>query len=112
MSDDVACRDIPSLQCVAEGGQGGILRIDFSSDGKWIRAEARASGDKHSTQSGATSMVLSAESGELCEDSKVTCRYTSSSIPKNLHVVLLLGRIACIYPRRFERPLRLGWVMQ
>lgn len=59
------------LQCVGEGGQGGILRLDFSLDGKWIRAEARASGETCLVQSTVHIILFSAESGDICEDQEV-----------------------------------------
>lgn len=55
------------IKCIGEGGQGGILRLDFSSDGKWIRSEAKVKGDAN-----AIAVVLfSAETGHVCEDRQV-----------------------------------------
>ncbi|CAM9415834.1 unnamed protein product, partial [Ectocarpus fasciculatus] len=58
------------LECIGEGGQGGILRIDFSKDGNWIRAEAR-SNTEDATASPLAIILLSASSGEVCEDQAV-----------------------------------------
>lgn len=49
---------------MTETGHGGILRVDFSSDGKWVRAEARMKDDWRTL----AIVLLSAESGEACND--------------------------------------------
>ncbi|CAM9609602.1 unnamed protein product [Scytosiphon promiscuus] len=48
------------LECIGEGGQGGIMRMDFSSDGDWIRAEAPSTT--------LATLLFSASSGEVSED--------------------------------------------
>lgn len=58
------------FQCIGEGGQGGVLRIDFSSDGEWIRAEARGK-DGELAAAPVVTILLSASSGEVCEDKTV-----------------------------------------
>ena len=58
---------------MGEGGQGGILRIDFSSDGKRVRAEALGAGATSLADSTTISTILfSAESGDVCDDQKVS----------------------------------------
>lgn len=47
-----------------------MLRIDFSSDGEWIRAEARGKPENVAASSVVT-ILLSASSGEICEDKTV-----------------------------------------
>lgn len=58
------------VQCIGEGGQGGVLRIDFSSDGEWIRGEARGK-DENLATAPVVTILLAASSGEICEDKKV-----------------------------------------
>lgn len=60
-------------QCIGEGGHGGVLRIDFSSDGNWIRAEARTKTEDPAT-SPVVIIVMAASSGEICEDKTVSVR--------------------------------------
>lgn len=65
---------------MGEGGRGGILRIDFSSDGKRVRAETLGAGATSSADSTTIATILfSAESGELCEDQNVSGVVRSSS---------------------------------
>lgn len=47
-----------------------MLRIDFSKDGNWIRAEARSK-TADATASPLAIILLSASSGEICEDQAV-----------------------------------------
>lgn len=47
------------------------MRIDISSDGKWIRAEARGTADTYNAETTVTTIVMSAETGDVCEDQKV-----------------------------------------
>ena len=44
--------------------------MDFSSDGEWIRAEARGKGESPAATP-IVSILLAASSGEVCEDKKV-----------------------------------------
>lgn len=46
------------------------MRIDFSSDGNWIRAEAHGKAETIDTTPVVT-ILLSASSGEICEDKTV-----------------------------------------
>lgn len=58
---------------MGEGGQGGIVRIDFSSDGKRVRAEALGAGATSLADSTTISTILfSAESGDVCDDKNVS----------------------------------------
>lgn len=59
-------------QFVGEGGQGGIMRIDFSLDGKWVRGEARSTADTSVSQSTVIPIILSAESGDVCQNHEVS----------------------------------------
>lgn len=49
------------------------MRMDFSSDGNWIRAEARAPATA-TTSTSVTTTLLSASSGEVSEDKSVSYR--------------------------------------
>ena len=60
-----------SLQRIVEGNQGGILRIDFSSDDLWIRAEARGKREAPDEAPTIAVVLVSAESGDICDDKKV-----------------------------------------
>lgn len=54
---------------MGEGGRGGLVRIDFSSDGKRVRAEALGAGATNSADSSTiVTVTFSAESGDVCED--------------------------------------------
>lgn len=58
---------------MGEGGQGGIVRIDFSADGKRVRAEALGPGATSLADSTTIATILfSAESGDVCEDQNVS----------------------------------------
>ncbi|CAM9399079.1 unnamed protein product [Ascophyllum nodosum] len=59
------------LERIVEGNQGGILRIDFSSDDLWIRAEARGKREAPDEASTIAVVLVSAESGDICDDKKV-----------------------------------------
>lgn len=58
------------VQCIGEGGLGGLLRIDFSSDGEWIRAEAHGKAQSLAAAPIVT-ILVSASSGEVCEGGTV-----------------------------------------
>lgn len=74
--------DFLKLQCVGEGGQGGILRLDVSLDGKWIRAEARAPGDNCIVQSTVNVILFSADSGDICEDEQVGIHHKNDAVQR------------------------------
>lgn len=48
-----------------------MLRIDFSADGEWIRAEARGKDEHVATTTQVVTILMAASSGEICEDKKV-----------------------------------------
>lgn len=61
-----------------------MLRLDFSSDGKWIRAESRS---KEPVKNELKTILLSAESGDICADHKASNVLTFCAFTHNFRSI-------------------------